>query len=302
MNLQQNSFINFVEETHTYTTPSGVVIQGLTTLLKKHGIGGYSSSIPAYILENAKNKGIAIHLDCQTGELFGEYKTQEGANFGKLKIEHDFSVLQSEYLVSDNNTLATFLDDVIIKENQLCIADIKTTYSLDKNYISWQLSIGAYLFHIQNPDLKIKKLYAIWLRGDKKEMVEIPFIPDTEIKRLLECEANDTLYTQPIVKIEDETQNAISLLAEVEVFIQENETLLKKLKETKEAYTSIISKAMIDKGVKSWDTETMKITVVDATVSKTFDSKTFLAEHKEFDVAQNYKTTNKSGYLKITLK
>ncbi len=74
------------------------------------------------------------------------------------------------------------------RTKKISLGDIKTTASLDREYLSWQLSIYAYLFELQNPLIKVDKLFGIWLRGNKSELVEIERKPDAEVKRLLECE------------------------------------------------------------------------------------------------------------------
>ena len=62
-----------------------------------------------------------------------------------------------------------------------CLCDIKTTASLDKEYLSWQLSLYAYAY-----GKEFDKLYAIWLpKKDLGKLVEIERRSKEEIEKLL---------------------------------------------------------------------------------------------------------------------
>ena len=63
-----------------------------------------------------------------------------------------YDALANEYTVSDEEYFASNIDCVWEKEGEISLADIKTTYRIDKESLSWQLSIYAYLLRGRIPD------------------------------------------------------------------------------------------------------------------------------------------------------
>ena len=111
-----------------------------------------------------------------------------------MRVNAGYKAFANEYTVSDNEYFASNIDCVWEKADKISLGDIKTTLHLDEEYLSWQLSIYAYLFEFQNPLIKVDKLFGIWVRGDKHELVEIPRKPDEEVKKLMECEMKGEQY------------------------------------------------------------------------------------------------------------
>ena len=98
----------------------------------------------------------------------------------------------SEYLVSDNEIVATFIDKVL---DDCSLADVKSTSSVHRRPLEWQLSIGAYLFELQNPGKKVPHLYCIHVRDGKAKQIEVSRIPNDAVERLLECERCGVVYS-----------------------------------------------------------------------------------------------------------
>ena len=102
-----------------------------------------------------------------------------------MKKENNLTPLVNEYLVSDAMSYASSIDIIF---DDLTLADIKTTSRLDMEYLSWQLSIYAHLFEMQNPGLKVPRLLAIWLpkpRYGRSMLVDVQRKPIEAIKVLL---------------------------------------------------------------------------------------------------------------------
>ena len=74
-------------------------------------------------------------------DMIGEAKTEEVKWYAEMKENEGFEVIDSEYLVTDGTHFASAIDKVIRRNGKVCLGDVKTTYELDKDYISWQLSI-----------------------------------------------------------------------------------------------------------------------------------------------------------------
>ena len=65
-----------------------------------------------------------------------------------------------------------------------------------------ELSIYAYLFELQNPNLKVSDLYACWLYNSSKrrkiDLVRVARKPKSDVTMLLECE----YYGTPFLELE----------------------------------------------------------------------------------------------------
>ena len=121
-----------------------------------------------------------------------------------------------------------FASPIDIVTSDLYLCDIKTTYALDEDYCSWQLSIYAYLFEVQNPDLQVKGLRAIWLKGSTAKVVDVDriSIPE-EVKKLLDCEIKGEQYQRPKPDIQL-SEVALTKLAQAETAIRQIKQQLKQ--------------------------------------------------------------------------
>jgi hypothetical protein len=170
--------------------------------------------------------------------------------------------------------------------------DFKTTYTLDKSYLSWQLSIGAYLGQ-QDKELG---LFAIHIRDNNFELIPVDRIPDEQIQQLFECEANGTLYKADAVATID--TSALVLLEETFLSLKSQ---MDEIDEKRKTLQELVRVQMQERGIKSFETNGLLITDVADTTATSFDSKKFKADYP--DLAAKYeKTTKKKGYLKITIK
>lgn len=286
----------FNQEEHTYINKeTGVMLKGITSTLIRKLFPNKYSDIPQSILYKAAERGTTIHEEIELAETIGiEPATEEGKNYLKLKEEHDLNFLESEYTVSDLEHYATNIDAIYeVEENVVDIADFKTTSKFDKESVSWQLSICAYFLELNNPHVKVRNLFGIWLRGDIAQLIPVERRTDEDVKALIEADLNGTEFV---------------FTPELPDYIRENETALyfigKRIKELTEEYEGIkseILQKMIEHKDKSFDTGNVLITAVAPSVRTSFDSKRFTAEHEE--LAQQYiKRTETKESLKLTLR
>lgn len=112
--------------------------------------------------------------------------------------------------------------------------------------MSWQLSIYAYLFELQNPLIKVDKLFGIWLRGNKSELVEIERKPDAEVKRLLECEIKGEQFLPNAPVPADEKQLIPMQLVNTIIDIEEQASYIA---EVQKGYKEQLKSAMRENGV-----------------------------------------------------
>lgn len=288
--------VRFNQEEHTYlNTETGKMLQGITSTLVHRVNPNKYAGIPKHILNAAADRGSKVHEEIELAETIGiETTTQEAKNYLKLKEQHGLNFLQSEYTVSDLEHYATNIDGIYeVEENVVDIADYKTTSKFDKESVSWQLSICAHFLEKNNPHVKVRKLFGIWVRDDIAQLIEVERRSKGEIEALIDADLNDEPFDYSPAFPDYITENEMSL-----VYIG------KRIAELTEEYNVIkgeILQKMVENKDKSFDTGNVLITVIAASDSKTFDSKKFKEEHG--DLYDNYtKTTHKNESLKITLR
>ena len=189
MRLRKNKEVAFNEWLHVYTASDGHTLIGVTELMKRHGLSPDYGGISKDVLEKAAARGTAIHQllqDYDDGKAVIEDENLKAYKALGLKVHC------SEYLVSDNETVATFIDKVL---DDCSLVDVKSTSTVHRRPLEWQLSIGAYLFELQNPGKKVPHLYCIHVRDGKAKQIEVSRIPNDAVERLLECERCGVVYS-----------------------------------------------------------------------------------------------------------
>lgn len=292
MQLNKSQVI-FNQEQHTYSL-NGVQLSGITGMLERQLFPKKYENVPQFILERAAERGSMIHEACEiVDELGVEHESQEAQNYIRLKEENILVHEASEYLVSDNEHFASCIDKVYRVDNDTFdLADIKTTYKLDTEYVSWQLSIYAYLFEMQNPKAKVNKLYAIWLRGEKAELVEVKRKSSELVIDLLACEINGTQFRNTAEAEE------FPLFEEMEDEIYSLMTKISELEQKKKDLQDALLLEMTKKDSYSWKGSRISITRKKDSVRKSFDKKAFEADHPDM-VDKYMKETKVAGGLMI---
>lgn len=294
--------IVFDPEAHEYLLIgedfSSTAYSGVTSILKQVLFPDKYKDVDAAVLERAAARGTRIHELCQASDTMptdaqegDEAYKQEVENYKALKESNDITMIANEYLVSrDDWGIASQIDCVDSEGN---LYDIKTTYRLDTEYVSWQLSFYAEMFEAQNPTLKAGKLYAIWLRGAESKLVEVPRKTPEQIEQVIQAwQAGETLTTAD--------GDDIDRLVAIEEQIAILKDSLSELETKRTQALEPIQAKMIEDGVKNVDNPRIKITLVADSTSTRFDSKRFKADHS--DLFEEYSTeTTRAGYIKTTL-
>ena len=289
------SNVIFDEAEHTYHL-NGKQLKGITGTLIPHAIGQKYADVPEHILAEKAKYGKLVHseIEMYLNGFEPSEPTDEFLAFKKWQLLlTKIEFVQTEFIVSDNENFATPIDGIDINGN---IYDWKTTYVLDKESISWQLSICAYFNELQGN--KVNKLYAVHLIGGDCTLHEIERKPNEEVQRLIKCYLNNEPYVSTLVLTNDE---ALQTIYDAEIMLIQLENEVKKYKEYKEKALSLLEKQMKDAGVKTFETERLKATRVLPSETTTFDAKALLADMPE--LAEKYnKTSVRKGYLKIKIK
>lgn len=292
------SSVVFNEEGHTYFL-GDKELKGITGMISRQLFPDKYKDIPDFVLKKAAEKGSRIHAQCQFVDSTGlSPESVEAENYLKERTNAGYNVVANEYTVSDNEYFASNIDCVWSKDERISIADIKTTYNLDKEYLSWQLSIYAYLFEKQNPVIKVDKLFGVWLRGDKSELIPIVRKSDVEVLRLMECEINGEQFLTTTLVPSDEKMLIPMQLVSTIIEIEEQASYIS---ECQKGYKEKLKTAMRENGVKSWDAGRMKVSYTPPSQSKSFDTKKFQEDYPEL-YAKYLKTTNKADSIRITIR
>lgn len=170
--------LEFIPSEHLYIC-DGIIVQSVTQLLKRK-FGGKYDGISTEVLSTAAERGTRIHKAieeyCKTGR---NEDTPEVRDFKFLQHHYNFMVYGNEMpIILDfaGDTYAGRLD-LILNMNPAdpcyAVADIKTTSTLDKDYLGHQLNLYR-LGVEQCYDISIQKLYGIHLKDGKRKMVEVP--------------------------------------------------------------------------------------------------------------------------------
>lgn len=248
MELRRNNDVFFEEMTHSYTNAQGNLLIGVTTLMAKHGLAPDYGNIPKAVLDKAAAEGTAVHHLLQSYDEGGLVPTTPLLEaYRALGLKH----IESEYLVSDNEIVATSIDKVYdAGEDLVDLADVKTTQKVHRRALEWQLGIGKVLLERQNPGIKVRNCFCIWC--DKKgmslkEIVPVAPVSEAEVDALLEAEKAGLIYVDEHREgdiTEAVTDQEIASFVANASKIAELENTLKLLKEADDAVKGKVLKYM----------------------------------------------------------
>lgn len=290
-----DSQVVFNQEEHTYSL-NGIALKGITGMIKSQLFPDMYKDIPHWILDRAAERGTMVHESIELFDAGFEPKdtTPELENYKRIKRENELTTLANEYIVTDKEHFASAIDLVLCKGDEIILADLKTTYTLDKEYVRWQLSIYAYLFELQNPELKVSKLYALWLRDDKSEFAEVKRVEFDTIKDLLQCEVEGRKFNTPAGK----TDSMPSEIKQAEKAVYTLVQQIKELNAQKDKLSKGLLKLMQDNDVKTYKGEYITLSRKAASTREDIDKKKLKEEYPEV-YAACMKITNISESLQI---
>lgn len=169
--------LEYIDESHTYIY-NGVILPSVTQCLKKR-FGGKYDGIPAEIMKRASERGTRVHkaIEEYVKKNLENYGVEEFRNYKFLEKHYKFKAVESELpvvLFKNGVPVCAGRLDLILKiKNEYAVADVKTTSTLDKNYLAYQLNIYRVAL-AQCYNWNITKLYGLHIRTDKRKLVEIP--------------------------------------------------------------------------------------------------------------------------------
>lgn len=287
---------------HTYTSLySGLRLQGITKVIRDKIFPDEYAGVSEQVLNQAATRGHRIHSALELWDTQGIPTTdcKELDNYIRLNADNKFLEHHraSEYVVTDEAIYASAIDKVFDDPTEdlgIVLADIKTTYKLNEEYVSWQLSVYAYFFEKANPKYHVTHLYAIWLREDKAKVVEVSRKTNDQVSELLygvsEIKRTDYAKAEDLPTIAGAEDKLIKLKQAAD----EAAAAYDKLKA---GLLDIMEKA----NVKKYESNKLIITRKAATTSKRFDSARFKADNPNLYASYLTETQTKGGIM-ITIR
>lgn len=217
MELFKNTRVVFTEDPHEYILDGKTPLLGVTALMKRHGLSPDYTGIDAETLAHAAALGSQAH---QVIENYCNGLPTVETPLIKSFIKLGATTVATEYLVSDNETVASSIDLVVnAGENAVELWDMKRTSTVHREALAWQLGIYKYFFELYNPNIKVVACKCLPIKKGNKDDIEkdvcgspVTITPVTalEVERLLDCERNGEIYT-PVAMRDDSEAMAVIL-------------------------------------------------------------------------------------------
>lgn len=305
--LNQCSVV-FNEENHTYYLPEkDKYLSGITGMLERQLFPDTYAGIPEAIIKKAAEYGKSVHRSIEDFDMdWSNDGTQEVADYISLTSEQGLVHETSEYLITDGENYASMIDKVYrVDETTFDIGDIKTYGVITpdkKEKTRWQLSVYAYLFELQNKKAKIRRIFILHIRNKQKkdgnfdhisDFIELQRIPSDIVKELLYTDSIGEQFHNPYA-IPEDIRSQESIIRQLIQAKNDAETKLNSIK-------ARILSLMEANDVKSWATETMRITRKLPTTRCSFSLANFREAHSEIDIEPFMRTSQVAGSLTISL-
>ena len=302
----KESGVLFNEEEHSYLL-DGKELSGITGMLQRQLFPDEFDGIPEHLIQGAADYGAGVHLSCEDFDKnWINDGTQEVIDYIQLCKDYGLVHECSEYTVTDGANWASKIDKVYrVSEDTFSLGDIKTYGQMTPVKLEkarWQLSIYAFFFELMNRKAKIDKLFVIRLRNKMKkdgsfdhikEIIFVNRIPSDVCKELLDCDLRGERFNNPY-SIPEEIRNQE---AEIRELIQTKNKVEEKLS----ALKSNILSEMEAMDVKSWLTDTMRLTRKLPGIRTSFDLQAFKNDHPDIDFESYMKTSKVAGSLVILI-
>ena len=170
--------IEFIEEGHIYLM-DGVIIPSVSEILHFIFPNKYAG-IDKEILNKKAEYGSKIHktIECiEQNKTFPELDSIQEfsiSQYKRLKEKYKIEVIDQEQMINFKDKYCGRFDMIANVNGFYSLCDIKTTATLDKEYLSWQLSFYELAFISMYGVSNFDKLYASWLpKKGYGEVVEI---------------------------------------------------------------------------------------------------------------------------------
>lgn len=342
MKLHKSKVV-FDEVLHTYTLGKKQLM-GITGLIHEMtGLGTYpdaNEAVKNYNIPHAGARGTAVHSaielydrtdifsdtymvnwkegnGCPHTEEFDTAAALQG--YIDAQKESNAKAVANEYTVTDGKKWASNIDQIWVigdSKDEVVLVDTKTN-NLDyypggkdalKQYLSWQLSIYAYLFERQNPKIKVAGLKCYWTNLKKSEVWDVKRLDEQYVTAMLSATYlidedgyvtyDISLDAQGIIDSafaqKEDMTDMLARIADLQVQYKLAEAALNVAKLE-------LTQLMMADDITNVENENVKVTFSPACKSFTFDSAKFKEENEEL-YNKYMKETMRKETLRITLK
>jgi len=224
----------FDEATHTYTDENGNVIPSVSEIVR-NWLGNKFVGIDPEVLKKAQEKGNKVHEEIEQyllQKVSPKKPTYEFQCFKKLIKKHPVSATHSEQILCGATEYGSFAGKYDLFDSVTCLLrDIKSNYSLDKEYVQIQMSL--YAFMLRQMDVKVAGSEVIHLPPEKSP--EKPQILPIELLSDEECENIVRAYfageSKPKAELQCLNEQAIAELENSVLAMEKAEITIKEYKE-----------------------------------------------------------------------
>jgi hypothetical protein len=302
----KDSGVIFNAEDHTYLL-GDKFLSGITPVLQRQFFPTEFEGIPKHIVDAAAEYGTEVHASCEDFDAnWNNDGTVEVQDY--IQICHDYNLTHeaSEYTVTDGKDYASQIDKVYrVSDDTFDLGDIKTYGQMTaekQEKARWQLSVYAMLFEHQNRGAKVGRLFIIHLRNKQKkngefdhisEIIFVNRIPSEICEDLLATDLRGEQFINPY-GIPEEYRSQEAIIREL---IQTKTAIEEKLNDIK----AKILRDMELKNVKTWATDTMRLTRKLPTQRSSFNLALFKTDHPEYDYDKYMRVSEVSGSLLIAV-
>ena len=302
----KDSDVLFNKERHEYWL-GDKQLSGITGMLQRQLFPDEFDNVPEGMLQEAARYGMEVHESIEAFDSsWINDGTQEVLDYISLCQENGLVHERSEYTVTDGENWASNIDKVYrSSDDTFSLGDIKTYGTMTSEKLEkarWQLSIYAYFLELQNRDARVGNLFILHIRNKAKQdgtfdhirnIMPVERIPSDICKELLDTDLQGKQFINPysIPEKYREQEDYIRQLIQTKDDVEEKLKILK----------SEILEDMESKGVKTWDTGTMRLTRKLPTTRLSFNATQFKADHPELDYSLYERTSNVSGSLLIAV-
>ena len=220
----------FDETTHTYTDENGNLIPSVSEIIR-NWLGNKFVGIDAEVLKKAQEKGNKVHSEIEKYLLQNVEPKKPTYEFKTFKqiFKKEFVATQTEQVLYGATEFGAYAGtfDLLDTINGNII-DIKTNYSLDKEYVRIQLSL--YAMALRQNDVIINRGYVIHLPPEKSpekpQILAIELLSDAECEEIVRAYFNGESKPKAELQCLNETaiaelENSIMAMTKAEMTIKE---------------------------------------------------------------------------------
>lgn len=223
----------FDADTHSYTDENGNLIPSVSEIIR-NWLGDKFVGIDAEVLKKAQEKGNKVHNEIEKYLLQNvepKKPTYEFKTFKKI-FKKEFVATQTEQVLYGATEFGAYAGtfDLLDTINGNII-DIKTNYSLDKEYVQIQLSL--YAMALRQNDVVINRGYVIHLPSEKSpekpQILEINLLSEEECEQIVKAYFEGT--SKPQATLQCLNEQAITELGNAILTMEKAEMTIKEYKD-----------------------------------------------------------------------